>query len=211
MSVWAIVPAKRYALAKSRLAPLLERAERSALARAMLREVLEVLGALEGLGGQLVLAGDAQVAADAEAAGAEISIDAPGQALHQRIDLALEALSRRGASAALVFMADLPLIRLAPLRGLVEALAAPSAEGRLLLVPDHRGEGTNVLGLRPPGAIRTSFGLEASLARHRQAALVCGLQVQIEAHDALSLDLDTPADWRSLHARGWHPSALRPR
>lgn len=49
--IWAIVPAKRFSEAKTRLAPVLTRSERSQLARAMLHDVMTVLSSVKELAG----------------------------------------------------------------------------------------------------------------------------------------------------------------
>src|SRR5580693_4328043 len=57
--VWAVIPVKETANAKQRLAPVLSRPLRQALALAMLEDVLTAVAAVEGLGGAILVTVDA--------------------------------------------------------------------------------------------------------------------------------------------------------
>jgi 2-phospho-L-lactate guanylyltransferase len=70
VSIWAVVPLKALAAAKGRLAPVLTVAERAALARAMLADVLAALQASPGVAGMWVVSGDAAALELAERLGA---------------------------------------------------------------------------------------------------------------------------------------------
>jgi 2-phospho-L-lactate guanylyltransferase len=117
----------------------------------------------------------------------------------------MQALRRRGATRALVAAGDLPLACAAAFDELCESDAASGVR----LVPDRRGDGTNVL-LCSPGSLPMCFGA-GSFAKHCDAAKAAGLAVQILAPPELTLDIDLPEDlevWARLKA---DPIALRKR
>ena len=82
------------------------------------------------------------------------------------------------------------------------------AAGRVAVVPDRHGTGTNALLLAPADAIGPAFG-EGSAERHRDRAARAGHEVAIEALASLALDLDTPDDLDGARrgARRASPSA----
>lgn len=71
--------------------------------------------------------------------------------------------------------------------------------GRVAVVPDRHGTGTNALLLAPPEAIGPAFG-EGSLRRHTDRARARGLEAAVEELESLALDLDTPDDLEALGA-----------
>ena len=74
------------------------------------------------------------------------------------------------------------------------------AAGRVAVVPDRHGTGTNALLLAPADAIGPAFG-EGSMERHRDRARRGPVtRSRSSTIDSLALDLDTPADLEALAA-----------
>jgi len=71
--------------------------------------------------------------------------------------------------------------------------------GRVGVVPDRHGTGTNALVLCPPGAIAPSFGI-GSRARHEGLAREAGAECRIAEPPSLVLDIDTIEDLAVLRA-----------
>lgn len=184
---WALVPAKGYARAKTRLAPRRSGPERAALARELLAHTLAVLSRCPGLAGVVVVTDADEVAADARARGAEVVRDA-GAGLGAAVEAGLAALSDRGAAAALVLMPDLPWVEAAD----VAALLAGDAD--VVAAPDQAGRGTNALRLPLPAALATCFGQPDGLRAHLEATRGAGLSVAVVSRERLAFDLDTPDD-----------------
>jgi 2-phospho-L-lactate/phosphoenolpyruvate guanylyltransferase len=110
----------------------------------------------------------------------------------------LEELAGRGAEAALVMTADLPLARPEDIAAILAAAPpGPSA----VLVPSHEGTGTNAMLLRPPGAIAPRLG-PGSLARHLAQAERRRVRTLRLERPRLALDIDTPRDLAALIAAG---------
>jgi 2-phospho-L-lactate guanylyltransferase len=192
--VWALVPAKSFARAKSRLSGLLDERGREGLARSMLEHVLAVLAACPEIAGVVVATDGDDVAELARARGAVVVRDAARAPLGIIVDGALLELSSRSAGAALVLMSDLPRLAAGDVRRLVEQMAGDD----VVVAPDMRGEGTNALGLTPPDRLKTSFGTRDSFERHLRAAESAGLRVGVHESEGLAFDVDEPADLERL-------------
>jgi 2-phospho-L-lactate guanylyltransferase len=194
VTVWAIVPVKALADAKSRLAGRLSAAEREQLSRALLTGTLRSLRAVEGLAATLVVSTDPAVLALAEREGARTVVERPPGDLNRALTEATAVARAAGAAAIAVVPIDLPRARPADIAPAV-VLVGTEAGGRptVVIAPDRHGEGTNLLALRPPDAIPFAFG-PGSLARHRAAAEAQGIGVQTIENPRLAFDLDEPAD-----------------
>jgi 2-phospho-L-lactate guanylyltransferase len=190
----AILPVKRFELAKTRLGEALTVAQRRRLARAMVADVLDALLAAPELDGVAVVTNESAVAALAREAGAVVLADPheSGQSAAALVGIA-HALAGRFERALLV-PGDCPALDGATLRTLLEGSpAAPS----VTIVADRHGAGTNALLLDPPDAIEPAFG-EGSFERHRQRARAAGAGWRVAALPGLALDIDTPADLAAL-------------
>jgi 2-phospho-L-lactate guanylyltransferase len=189
MKATAVVPVKRFKLAKSRLAPGIEEARRPELAAAMVGDVLEAIGAARMIERTIVVSQEPTAAALAAAAGAELLSDFD-DASHVAAALAgIDAAAAAGASCVALLPGDCPLLDPRELDRMLTGVPEPY----VAVIPDRHGAGTNALVLAPPGAIEPSFG-EGSRARHVAAARAAGIAYAVEELPSLGLDLDTPAD-----------------
>ncbi len=196
--LWAVVPVKDFARAKSRLQPVLSGAERTALARRLCEHALRTLAQCAELAGVLVLSDSAEVLELARRHGhsAERELAAvPGYgALGAIIDDGLLRVRRRGAQAALVLMADLPRVRADELAQLLSLLRTHD----WVIAPDLREQNTNALALRLDRSLATAFGTGDSFRLHRQLAEQAGLRAAIYRAAGLGFDIDLPADHAEL-------------
>lgn len=190
---WAVIPAKSLARGKSRLSPALDHAERARFARSLLEHVLDVLCscALEGI---LVATDGDDVAEIATSRGAAVLLDRGADSLAGVVDRALVDVARRGASAAVVLMADLPRIEARDVAEIVSALEAHD----VVLVRDHQGYHTNALGVSPPTAMATRFGRPDSFEAHLAAAREVSLRVRVIENERVAFDVDLPEDHRRI-------------
>ena len=190
--IWAIVPAKALELAKTRLAGLLDLAERRALVLAMLRDVLGALRGVRALDGVMVVTRDEAVSAVASASGAEVLRETNvGQ--NEALEEALARCRWWGAAAVLLVSSDLPLLRPATVEQVITQGMRGNLAGSVVLAPSRDGTGTNAMFQRPPGVLPLRFGA-SSLQQHQQAASECGVRVDLVRTPDLALDIDTPAD-----------------
>jgi 2-phospho-L-lactate guanylyltransferase len=197
MSRWALVPAKAFARGKSRLAPALSDAARADFARGLFDHVLATLTASGAVDGVLVATDSDAVAEAARSHGADVLRDvAGGGALAAVVDAGLAALSARGATQALVLMADLPQLAADDVRMLVAAFDRAD----VVVVRADDGLHTNALGLAPPGCLPTRFGRGDSFAAHVGDARSAGLRVAIIDNERVAFDVDGPDDHARLQA-----------
>jgi 2-phospho-L-lactate guanylyltransferase len=190
-NAWAVIPAKRFTRAKSRLGPPLGDAERQALARDMLAHVVAAARACNAVAGILVATDGDDVA---RACGDGVAIlrdrDEDQERLGDIVDRALVALTERGADAAVVVMGDLPRLRASDLTSLLTALEGAD----VALAPDRAEWGANALAVRLPAPMPTEFGRGDSFARHLAAAREHGLATIVVRTASLAHDVDAPGD-----------------
>lgn len=187
METAALVPVKSFGAAKARLAPVLAAGDRERLARWMATRVVASLEQVP----VFIACDDDAVAAWAEDLGAMV-LWGPALGLNGAIDTGVETLRGKGVDHVMVVHGDLPR---------PEPLSTVAIPDTIVLVPDRRRDGTNVLA-RPTGVeLAAQYGA-GSFERHLTAALATGVPVQVRTDPLLSIDIDTPDDCR-------HPVAAR--
>lgn len=195
-TVWAVLPVKRFEVAKSRLASVLSGAERARLARSMFEHVMGVLGRSPLLSGVVVVTDSTDVAG-AVGGRAAVLRDPPGaRTLADRVDFALRDVAERGAAAALVLVSDLPKVTDDDITRLLDELGRCD----VVLARDAGGAHTNALGVRLGFDFRTSFGSDESFRLHREAAARAGLSVRLVESPTLAFDVDVPEDYARLES-----------
>jgi 2-phospho-L-lactate guanylyltransferase len=189
LNATAVLPVKRFAASKQRLAPGMGATHRGELAAAMLEDVLEAIGEARSIERTVVVTSEPRAEELASLAGATLVPD-PDEGGHSGAALAGIARARElGAERVVLLPIDCPL--LAPRE--LERLLTGMPERYVAVVPDRHGTGTNALALAPPDVIEPSFG-EGSCARHVAAARAAAVPHAVEELPSLALDLDTPAD-----------------
>jgi 2-phospho-L-lactate guanylyltransferase len=100
-----------------------------------------------------------------------------------------------GAVCVVLLPLDCPLLDAGELDAALERMHP----GRVAVVPDRHGSGTNALLMSPPDAIGPAFG-PGSRERHADRAERAGHEVAIEPLESLSVDVDTPDDLDAMAA-----------
>ena len=187
MSTRIIVPHRGLAAAKTRLTPVLDDAEREALAQRLLDRVLRVAhGACSDV---VVITPSAALEPLVSGAGARLVVQR-GMGLNAGLEQARREALADDIGTLLILHGDLPNLAPADIAALLDAVPQPAG---VAIAPDRAGRGTNALALRPPDAIGFRFGV-GSFAAHRAEAEVAGVPI-VEVHrPGLAFDLDTPAD-----------------
>lgn len=210
----AIVPVRGLERAKTRLGEALDPEERRALVQGLLRRTIQAAIMTPGIRAVAVVSPDPEALAVAADSGA-VTLPQGGGGLNEGLADGRAWARELGATALIVVPADLPAIGPAELeRFLVAArdrLAARRTTGGpatalVALVPDRRGDGTNLLLLSPPGAVPFHFG-PGSRAAHARAAERRGA-TYLEIDGLLELDLDTPEDLLAAEAAGMSGAEL---
>lgn len=195
MNVWAIVPVKALDQAKSRLATVLTPAERKRLASMLLERTVHLLRSVQEIQGVLVISRDVEVLARARGWGAQPIPESGKPTLNNALRQATQTLTAWDADAVLVVPADIPLLADDDVR---QVLRLAGDATSVVIVPDHREEGTNLLLMRPPGVIPYRFG-NHSFAEHQRLAQEANATLSIYRSERAALDLDTPDNLRQYH------------
>jgi 2-phospho-L-lactate guanylyltransferase len=196
MRTLAILPVKRFADAKQRLADRLAPAQREALVEAMVTDVLGALAVSRRLDGVLVITNEPAVAAIAKQLGASIVPDRRDAGQSAATAVGAAHAKRNGFDRVLMVPGDCPALDRDELDAL---LSAHTASPSVVIVPDRHGSGTNALLLSPPDVIAPAFGPD-SFERHRELAETAGVPFEVARPPTLLLDIDTPADLAALLA-----------
>lgn len=201
-----VVPIRSFREGKTRLASVLTGDQRATLLRKTASRVVCTLAASRIVDTVLVVSPERDVLEWAREMGKRI-LPLPQPEDHLGLNGALDAARtwalERDADGLLSLFADLPLLSTLDVRALVREQAP------IVLGADRRGEGTNAMLLRLPGAgeeFRFAFGTK-SLERHLAEAARLGMASEIVTAPGVGFDLDTPADWdeylRTEQTPGW--------
>lgn len=226
MRTAAILPVKRFPLAKQRLGESVADSLRSALAKAMVGDVLSALRECQAIDATIVVTSEASVARAARYIGAIVVEDTADAGQSAAASLGLAQALEGGFERALCVPGDCPTLDPAELTELLapwvpggeegsrigtpHVRAQGTAEPEVVIVPDRHGQGTNGLLLAPPNAIEPSFGPD-SRARHERLAHERGVVCRIAHPASLLLDIDTGEDLAVLRERLAGERARAPR
>jgi len=181
-----LVPLKGFGEAKERLADSLDPAARRALAERLARGVLEAAGDLT----VVVVCTDDQVADWAGGLGASaLQPDAGG--LVEDLTEACRTLTDRGAERVTIAPGD--LARPGAIRSVLDRHLGETDGRTVLVVPDRRADGTNLLSLPTGVGFRFRYG-PGSAAAHIAEAERLGLPCVVVEDPDLAWDVDLPDD-----------------
>lgn len=218
--MWALLPLKNFAEAKSRLSSVLTPAQRSGLFQAMVNDVLTVLQSHPDIDNTLIVSDDPLAAQLARAYGAdylsESGLNASG--LNQAVQAGVDELARRGIDEVMVIHGDLPLMSGAELSHLIHmhrqhsiVAAVGDACARikptLTISPDTRREGTNCLLCTPASSMTYCYGTN-SFRLHAINASHIDMAFQVVCLQGVACDIDTAEDLLTLIARANSANAL---
>ena len=192
-TLWTIVPMRGLTAGKSRLAPALTRAQRTALNRELLERTLAVISAWSGAPQRtIVVSPCTRTLALARKAGAvAVSEGKRAIGLNRAVRLGIARAAAQDALHVLVLPCDLPYLSTDALRSL---LSVSERGKRVVLAPDKAETGTNAVLVRVGTGFEFAFG-PGSLRAHHAAAVGAKLTVSLVQRDDLQLDLDTPEDF----------------
>lgn len=179
--VVVLVPVKAFAAAKSRLATSLDPSQRARLARSMATAVVDAAAPLP----VTVVCDDDDVARWAIELGASVEMT-PGVGLNGAVTEAVDRLAARGVERVVVAHGDLPFAR-----SFDRFLG--SAPDEVVVVPDRRGRGTNVLSVPTGAGFRFAYGSD-SLELHVAESRRLGLRLRTLGIEELGWDVDEPED-----------------
>lgn len=192
-----IVPAKKFAEAKTRLAGVLPAADRKRLAELLAVTVLRQLARARCIRRVIVASSEPSLVGVASEFGFDILPDDPlNPGLNAAIGRAVRQAVSNGAQDVGVVFSDLPLFSADEFEKIVQHHLEGAAR-QVTLVRDRFGIGTNVRLCRPGDLLPPLYGRN-SAEEYRRAAAACGAELRIVKSDRLSHDLDQPADVRAI-------------
>src|SRR5690242_3729857 len=190
-----LVPVKNLENAKERLSPLLSRAERRALAQAMLQDVLAAVSGVNHHSRVGVVTSDPFAVSLAQRHGFNIIPDPANLGESDAIAHATERCIANGDDSTLVIPGDIPLLQPEDLE---QVLAAAPAQGTVL-VPGWDGRGSNAVFRRPANLFPLRFGND-SFPPHLRAAQASGQPCIVLRLPRIGLAGDNPAALAQLLA-----------
>jgi len=188
-----LVPVKNLSAAKQRLATVLDQPSRTALAQAMLHDVLAALHGWKNRPQVAVVSSDPYAIKLAEEYKFEIIRDPKNPGETGAIEMATRQCVEQGVESTLVIPADIPLIQSWELE---EILNQAPVEGSVL-VPAADGRGTNAAFRRPANLFPLRFGND-SFKPHHAAAQATGKPCIVLNLPGIAVDVDNPADLQQL-------------
>jgi 2-phospho-L-lactate guanylyltransferase len=188
-----LVPVKNLAFAKQRLAALLDQPTRTALAQAMLLDVLETLREWTARPEVAVVSSDPFALDLARRFEFQIIPDSTNRGETDAIEMATRICETRGLDSTLVIPGDIPLMQAWELEKILEA--AP--EQGCVLVPAADGRGTNAAWRRPAALFPLRFGND-SFKPHLTAAHATQKPCVVLSLPSIAIDVDNPSDLRQI-------------
>lgn len=179
MEAAVLIPIKAFHEAKARLAAHITSGDRERLARWMADRVADSVSHLP----TFVACDDEQVATWASGRGIDV-LWSPGLGLNGAIDSGVAMIAGKGFEHVTISHGDLPL---------PESLPSIAVPGTIVVVPDRRRDGTNVLSRPCNVELPACYG-PASFRHHVAAAFATGLPVSVRFDQHLSIDIDTISD-----------------
>lgn len=194
--IWALIPLKDFACAKSRLASALDVEDRRALTMAMAFDVATALMRSQTVARVIMVSDIPELNKLMGINGLGHFDTQQSQGLNEDLTTAAAWACGQGATHMLIAHADLPCLTPHAIdRFLLEAKDSPTS--RMRAAACKEGSGTNLLLAPLPLALPLVFG-KNSLARFCQNAAAVDIAIDV-VHDAsLAADIDEPEDFRAL-------------
>ena len=198
-----LVPVKNLSNAKQRLAGLLDAAQRTQLAHAMLEDVLRAAAAY-GEDDVSVVTSDPFALEVAGHHGFDVIRDDANLSETDAIGMATDACASRGIQTTLVIPADIPLIEADDFCLIYDNAPALGS----VLVPSSDKRGSNAVLRCPAALFPLRFGND-SFMPHLASAIATNTSCVVLSLARIGLDIDTPEDLKQLaHSAGEKHSQL---
>ena len=189
-----LLPIKDLRQAKQRLAPLLNPAERFALAQAMLADTIGAVRGVRRADKIFVVTNYIPAMQAAEENGWELLREEQQISESFSVDAASRHCAELGVTSLLRLPLDVPLVQASDID---ELLAVECAAPAVVIVPSRDGTGTNAILRTPPALFPSHFG-SGSFAKHCGEAERAGAQIVVRRNAPLEMDVDDEADLRAL-------------
>ena len=196
MALWAIIPVKPLRRGKSRLAKVISAEKRAELNQYLLEHTIQILSTIDEIENIMVISKDTEALALARDLGAKTVQEYGSPGLNTALSRAVEIAKSYETCGILIVPADIPRLNAEDIKKILDHREKPPV---VVIVPDRKKEGTNVLFASPPDLIEFQYG-NGSFEKHSQAALEAGARLEICELASLELDLDEPEDLALVEA-----------
>ena len=190
MSLWVIVPVKPLRRSKSKLTNVLSEDERTILNLTMYENTLKALQNISIPHQVLVVSKDSSVLSLARSYKTKTLQEDGESGLNIALKKSIQVINAYSAQSVLILPADLPFITKEDLEGVMNFVADKPF---MLISPDRKMNGTNLLFISPPDLIEFSFGL-GSFERHVRQAQFHNAHIEVRKFNGTELDIDSPED-----------------
>ncbi len=191
MSLWVIVPVKPLRRSKSKLTNILSEEERAILNLKMYENTLLVLKDIQVPHQVLVVSKDTTVLSIARSHNAKTLQEDGDGGLNMALKKAVQVVKAYSAQSILILPADLPLISKEDIEGV---MGFSNGYSFMVISPDRKMSGTNLLFISPPDLIEFSYG-PGSFERHVRQAQSQNTHLEVRKFDSAELDIDSPEDF----------------
>ena len=190
MSLWVIIPVKPLRRSKSRLSDVLTEDERTLLNYHMLENTLSILKEIHNIDGVLVVSRDPGALSLARTFEAKTLQEDGEPGLNLALKRAVVVAKAYSANSIMILPADLPLITCKEIESVIDKL---DANNKMIISPDRRMSGTNMLIVSPADLVEFSFG-PGSFERHVRQAQAKNAHIDVYQLESVGLDIDLPED-----------------
>lgn len=197
MSLWAIVPVKPLRRGKSRLSKILSEEERNQLNQILFLRTLKVLKQVPEIADILVVSRDSNVLTDARDLHVRTVTENGTPELNSALRRATLFSRSFSTEGILIVPADLPMLTPEDVSAF---LAQRSDPPTVIIAPDRRKQGTNLLFTNPADLLTFSFGQD-SFQQHVDLSRSVGAKLVVFENERVALDLDVPEDYDMLQSQ----------
>lgn len=191
MSLWVIVPVKPLRRSKSKLTNILSEDDRAILNLKMYENTMKVLKDIKIPHQVLVVSKDSSVLSIARSYNAKTLQEDGDSGLNVALKKAIQVIKAYAAQSVLILPADLPFVTKEDIEGVMEYSIGYSF---MLISPDRKMSGTNLLFMSPPDLIEFSYG-PGSFERHVRQAQSQNAHLEVRKFESAELDIDSPEDF----------------
>ncbi len=191
MSLWVIVPVKPLRRSKSKLTNVLSEDERAVLNLNMYENTLKALKDISIPHQVLVVSKDSSVLSLARSYKTKTLQEDGEGGLNLALKKSIQVIKAYSAQSVLILPADLPFITKEDIEGVMNYV---EDKPFVLISPDRKMNGTNLLFMSPPDLIDFSFG-PGSFERHVRQAQSQNVHIEVRKFDGVELDIDSPEDF----------------
>lgn len=195
MSLWAIVPVKPLRRGKSRLSEILSEDERTYLNHQLFVHTIEILKDVEAITDILVVSRDSDVLTEARNLNVRTVTENGTPELNAALRRATLFSKTFSTEGVLIVPADLPMMTSEDVKAFLDLR---SDSPGIVIAPDRRQQGTNLLFANPADLLAFSYG-EDSFEHHIKLAKEQNARVVIVENERIALDLDIPEDYDLLN------------